>query len=51
MRHYIQKLSYTIIVGSQRLTIEKWDGHLPQTMMGSSSVPMVDLSQLNGKGK
>ncbi len=38
-------------IEAQRLAIEKWDGHLPQTMMGGSSTPMVDLSQLNGKGK
>ncbi len=38
-------------IEAQRLAIEKWDGHLPQTMIGGSSVPMVDLSQLNGKGK
>jgi regulator of protease activity HflC (stomatin/prohibitin superfamily) len=38
-------------IEAQRLAIEKWDGHLPQTMMGGSSMPMVDLSQLNGKAK
>jgi regulator of protease activity HflC (stomatin/prohibitin superfamily) len=32
----------------QRLAIEKWDGHLPTTMMGNST-PMVDVSQFTGK--
>lgn len=32
-------------IEAQRLAIEKWDGHLPQTMLGNST-PMIDLSQL-----
>jgi hypothetical protein len=39
-------------IEAQRYAIEKWDGHLPQTMMGNNPMPiMVDLSQINGKGK
>jgi regulator of protease activity HflC (stomatin/prohibitin superfamily) len=36
-------------IEANRLAIEKWDGHLPQTMMGNSSMPMIDLSQLSPK--
>jgi regulator of protease activity HflC (stomatin/prohibitin superfamily) len=32
----------------QRLAIDKWDGHLPTTMMGNST-PMLDVSQFTGK--
>lgn len=36
-------------IDAQKLAIEKWDGHLPQTMMGNSSTPMIDLSQISPK--
>ena len=39
-------------IEAQRFAIEKWDGHLPQTMMGNNPMPiMVDFSQISGKGK
>lgn len=34
-------------IEAQRLAIEKWDGKLPQMMMGNST-PIIDLSQING---
>lgn len=34
-------------IEAQRLAIEKWDGRLPQTMMGNST-PIIDLSSVNG---
>jgi len=38
-------------IEAQRFAIEKWDGHLPQTMMGNNPMPMIDFSQISGKGK
>jgi len=34
-------------VETQRLAIEKWDGKLPQMMLGNST-PILDLSSING---
>ena len=35
-------------IEAQRLAIDKWDGHLPQTMLGNST-PIIDLSQVSAR--
>jgi len=36
------------LIETQRQAIEKWDGHMPQTMLGNST-PMVDMGQFRAR--
>jgi regulator of protease activity HflC (stomatin/prohibitin superfamily) len=35
-------------IEAQRLAIERWDGHLPQTMLGNTT-PMIDVNSLSNR--
>mgnify|MGYP001580664625 CR=1 FL=1 len=38
-------------VETQKLAIEKWDGHMPSVMMGGGATPLLDLGALTPKAR